>query len=133
MRTIIAGSRDITTIDLDTIIRKSGFQITEVVSGCCRGIDQLGQVWAHKNYIPIQRMEAQWHNKKSPTYNPKLGYDPQAGPTRNLKMAQYSQALIAIWDGKSTGTANMIQLAHRYGLKVYIHKYVPAGFPNEMF
>jgi hypothetical protein len=35
-------------------------------------------------------------------------------------MAKYGEALIALWDGESRGTANMIELAHKYGLKVFV-------------
>ena len=43
MKTIIAGSRSITDIQLlYDAIRESGFQITEVVCGEARGADRLG-------------------------------------------------------------------------------------------
>lgn len=35
-------------------------------------------------------------------------------------MAQYAEALIAVWDGKSSGTADMIQKAKAAGLKVSV-------------
>jgi hypothetical protein len=34
-----------------------------------------------------------------------------AGPIRNGQMADYADALIAVWDGKSKGTGNMINQA----------------------
>ena len=39
---------------------------------------------------------------------------------RNREMAQYADALIAIWDGDSRGTGSMIKLAQQHGLKVYV-------------
>ncbi|CUJ53406.1 Uncharacterised protein [Achromobacter xylosoxidans] len=36
-------------------------------------------------------------------------------------MAEYAQALVAIWDGKSRGTKNMIEQAKKSMLKVYVH------------
>jgi len=35
-------------------------------------------------------------------------------------MANYADALIAFWDGKSKGTKNMIDLASKLGLKAII-------------
>jgi hypothetical protein len=35
-------------------------------------------------------------------------------------MAKYADALIAVWDGKSRGTKNMIDEAKKLGLKVYV-------------
>jgi hypothetical protein len=38
-------------------------------------------------------------------------------------MAQYADALIAIWDGKSAGTANMIEQAKNRRLQIHIINY----------
>jgi hypothetical protein len=35
----------------------------------------------------------------------------------------YADALIAMWDGVSTGTANMIKQATERGLKVHVERY----------
>ena len=76
----------------------------EVVSGGCRGPDQMGEVWAKHRGIPVQLFPADWklHGKS-------------AGPIRNKRMAEYADALVAIWDGSSHGTANMIGLMRRMG------------------
>ena len=44
-------------------------------------------------------------------------------------MAQYADALIAVWDGESKGTANMITQARQKGLDVFI--YLIKGVNNE--
>ena len=100
MKVIIAGSRNIEDYKLvvDTI-KRSGYSITEVVSGCAVGIDTLGEQWATANDIPIKRFPAQWHQ-----YGPK-----RAGPIRNKEMAEYADAAVIIWDGESRGTRNMIE------------------------
>jgi hypothetical protein len=36
-------------------------------------------------------------------------------------MARYADALVAIWDGRSTGTADMIKKAQKSGLQVWVH------------
>jgi hypothetical protein len=46
-----------------------------------------------------------------------------AGPIRNRQMAKNAEALIALWDGNSRGTKNMIETATKLGLKVYVKRY----------
>jgi hypothetical protein len=38
-------------------------------------------------------------------------------------MAGMADALIAVWDGKSRGTKNMIETAQSMGLKLHVHRY----------
>ena len=111
MKVIIAGSRGIT--DYNTVLNaidKSGFMITEVVSGTAKGVDQLGERWARENRIQIKRFPAQWDR-----------YGKSAGYRRNEEMAHYADALIAIWDGQSRGTSHMIDFARSQGLKVFVY------------
>ena len=96
MRVIIAGSRDLHG-PVDLAVTNSAFNVTEVVSGAARGIDKAGEQWAVGSGIPVKQFPADWN---------KLGK--QAGIVRNIEMANYADALIAIWDGKSKGTLHMI-------------------------
>ena len=45
-----------------------------------------------------------------------------AGYKRNAEMAEYADALIAVWDGDSKGTKHMIECMNKLNKKVYIHK-----------
>lgn len=111
MKVIIAGSRgivDYTTLEL--AIANAGFPITEVVSGTARGVDQLGELWAKRNNIPVKQFPADWNGK----------YGKNAGMIRNNQMADYAEALIALWDGKSRGTLQMIQRAKLLKLPTYV-------------
>lgn len=45
-----------------------------------------------------------------------------AGPIRNIDMAKIGNTLIAIWDGRSKGTLNMIKVAEKRGLKVMVFR-----------
>ena len=111
MRVIIAGSRGITDYEeVKKAVNASGFNITEVVSGKARGVDTLGEQWADENGIPVKPFPAKW------------GRGMNAGHIRNGEMAEYAHALIALWDGKSTGTADMIKKAHAKNLYVYVRK-----------
>lgn len=112
MRTIIAGSRSITKYSVvRQAIIDSEFEITEVVSGTARGVDKLGERYAKVSGIPIKQFPADWNN-----------YGKSAGYRRNNEMAKYADALIAVWDGESKGTASMIELAEKWGLKVFVYK-----------
>ena len=71
--------------------------MTEIVSGTAIGIDRMGEEWAIKNDVPVHRMPADWDH---------LGK--RAGYVRNARMAEYADALLAIWDGESNGTRMMI-------------------------
>lgn len=121
MKLIIAGCRDCHSSSHFTqaiigALKQPGFgylsDITEVVTGGASGVDAMGKRWAKVTLeIPHKEFQADWKaNGKS------------AGPIRNRQMAEYADALIAIWDGKSRGTKNMIEEATKRGLKVYVHK-----------
>jgi hypothetical protein len=106
MKVIIAGPRykdSIVKIPYDdymlivSAVKKSGFQITEVVCGMAIGVDRLGSEWAVNNNIPIKEMPANWDRDKK-----------AAGPIRNRAMAEYADSAIIIWNGISTGSKNMI-------------------------
>lgn len=110
MRTIIAGSRTITSYQtVCECIKDSGFTITEVVSGAARGVDKLGEMWAKENKVAIKQFPADWDK-----------FGRKAGHIRNEEMAQYATCLIAIWDGESPGTGSMIHYAIKYGLKMSV-------------
>ncbi len=111
MKVIIAGSRDITDAALiERAIAASKFAISEVVSGACRGVDKIGEDWAKSKGLPLKKFPADWRMGRS------------AGPRRNLQMAMYADALIAIPSDNSTGTHDMIEKATNCNLQVYVHR-----------
>lgn len=110
MKTIIAGSRHITSMDaLRAAIKEAGFEISEVVTGCAHGVDTLGQVWAYDHGIPVKEFRPDWttHGKA-------------AGIIRNHAMGDYAEALVAVWDGVSKGSRDMIDYAKKKGLRVHV-------------
>ena len=114
--TIIAGSRDGPTAqDVAEAVHWCGWTPSLVVSGGARGGDQAGERWASMHGVPVVRMPAKWQR-------PDGSVDRGAGHARNARMAAGSEALIAIWDGKSPGTNHMIQTALAKGLRVYVYK-----------
>lgn len=115
MKTIIAGSRDITdprhVWDAVREAQTEGLEVTEVVTGGARGVDTIAHNGATKGGIDTTVMHANWE-----------GHGKAAGPIRNRRMAEYADALIAVWDGKSRGTKNMIDEARKRGLAVWVHR-----------
>ena len=112
MRTIIAGSRSVTDLnEVLAAVLDSPWVPTAIVSGTALGADQLGEQFAHDFSLPVTRFPADWdaHGKS-------------AGYKRNTEMAEHADALIALWDGHSRGTKNMIDIATKKGLKVHVHR-----------
>lgn len=86
-------------------------KVTSVVSGGAAGIDTLGEIWARSQHLAVHRYPADWAR-----------YGKAAGPIRNRQMALNAEALLAIWDGKSPGTAHMIGVARQLGLRVFVYQ-----------
>ena len=115
MKVIIAGSRDITDYGLLLqAIQESGFEITHVISGGARGVDTLAEKYAKEHEIPITIYYAQWNKFAA------IGQTKRAGHERNKVMAENGEALVALWDGHSAGTGNMVDNARTRGLKIYV-------------
>ena len=99
MKVIIAGGRDFQNWGyFCNTMSKWGYIITEVVCGDAAGADTIGARWANNNNIPIKHFPAEWDR-----------YGKSAGYIRNAEMGEYADALIAFWNGHSTGTKHMIK------------------------
>jgi len=122
LRTIIAGSRDITDLaHVRAAMASCPWFPSVVVSGAARGVDKLGERWAAERGIPVESHPADWdkHGK-------------HAGHLRNAEMARASDGLVAVWDGRSPGTRDMIDSARSMGLRVHVVQVVvpyPAAPP----
>jgi hypothetical protein len=111
MKTIIAGGRTINDYNLLlNAIAQCQFAITAVVSGKAKGADALGERYANEHNLPIHEFPADWKR-----------FGRGAGAQRNTEMAKNAEALLALWDGHSKGTKNMIDNAKRLGLTVSIY------------
>jgi len=112
MKLIIAGGRNlfrgISEIQEDLNNYELYENLNEVISGGATGIDNCGEEFAKERYIGIKEFPADWdkHGKA-------------AGPIRNRQMAEYGDALLLIWDGKSRGSANMKKEMEKLGKPVY--------------
>ena len=113
MKLIIAGTRTFTNYQklkqiCDHFLKDQ--TNIEIVSGAYyRGADKLGEQYAKERGYKLTQFPADW----------KI-FGRAAGPKRNEQMANYADALIAFWDGKSKGTLNMIKLANQNKLSVTV-------------
>jgi len=117
VRVIIAGSRKLTDANVVAVAMERaaarGIVPTVVISGTAPGADRLGEAWAEERGIPVERFAAHWRREDG-------RIDRSAGARRNAEMAVEADALVAIWDGRSPGTSNMIRTARKKGLLVYV-------------
>lgn len=110
-RTIIAGSRLVHSYEaVEQALDQCGWQPSLVLCGMARGVDTPGERWAQMHGIPVAHYPADW-----------AGQGLSAGHNRNAEMAANADALVAIWNGRSPGTRNMIERARSDGLRVHIH------------
>jgi ABC-type enterochelin transport system substrate-binding protein len=115
MKVIIAGGRKFK--DYESLKKYCDYILQnqsdiEIVSGTARGADRLGERYAEERGFPIKRFPAKWDE-----------FGNSAGYIRNFEMAKYADGLIAFWNGISSGTKHMIDIAKKEELKVRIFKY----------
>ena len=124
IRIIVAGSRGFDNYSLlssrldkymeemSPVYRKNA----EIISGTARGADQLGEKYAEAKGLILKQFPANWDK-----------FGNKAGYLRNKDMAEYASegigVLFLFWDGKSKGSKNMLELAHRYELELNVIKY----------
>ncbi len=120
MKLIVAGSRRITDYNvvkeaIDGLVAQ-GMAITTIIEGTARGVDRLASRYAQEHALENIRVPAEW----------KL-YQRGAGIQRNRRMAEMGDAMLALWDGRSRGTMNMIQIAKSLGLPVTVVNVTSTG------
>jgi len=115
MKLIIAGDRNVTDIRIvkEALLQfhneHPDFKVTEIVSGCARGVDTLGERIAEEYNIPVKKFPADWEK-----------FGKAAGPIRNIQMAEYADGLVAVLVETSKGTRSMIKEATKRNLIISI-------------
>lgn len=110
MKVIICGSCSIsiTEDEIDDIVRRSGFIITQLVCGMAVGVDTAAYRWAIKNNIPVIE-------------KPFISGDKCGGMLRNTIMVDIADAWIGIIDGRWTpGTKDCYTKAKKAKLPMYL-------------
>lgn len=119
-RIIVAGGREFNKYRLlektlnKLLKEKSKTHNIIIVSGTAKGADTLGETYATRKKYQIEQFRANWNK-----------YGNFAGILRNEDIAKVANACVCFWDGKSTGTKSMIELAKKYKLQVRVVIYDP--------
>lgn len=106
MKIAVIGSRSIT--DPRPVTDKlKGLKVTGIISGGANGVDTTAERWADLTNTPklIIRPNYQKYGKAAPL-------------KRNEKIVEAADHVLAIWDGKSTGTLHAISYAKKLGKPV---------------
>ncbi len=117
---IVAGGRNFCTPDHRALLEKVMWEVEQelsqfevsLVSGMARGADRLAWEFAKAHGITCHEFPADWEK-----------YGKAAGFRRNQEMADFSDGLVAFWDGQSRGTKHMIETMKAQGKFVYIVGY----------
>lgn len=125
MRLIIAGSRSITDRStVETAFEESPFEWSDVdvlVNGGADGVDAVAveiieDINEHnEDEITVEEFLVEDFMEEAP--NPKV-----APLLRNTEMAENADALLAVWDGESAGTEDMITKSERERLDVDVYR-----------
>lgn len=115
---IVAGSRGFADYELLTrvLIAMADVEFADrsvsIVSGMARGADQLAVRFAVTHDIKLYKFPANWD-----------GLGKKAGFIRNTQMGEFSDGLLAFWDGQSNGTRHMVDYMHQLKKPVHIINY----------
>lgn len=116
---IVSGGRDFDDYkrlsDSVTRIRMLDEYYTKefvIISGHAKGADSLGEIYAKNNGLRTKIYKPDWDK-----------YGKSAGYIRNEQMAREADAVLCFWDGQSKGTSNMINLAKKLHLPLFVERY----------
>ena len=113
MKLAIVGSRTLNQKQvlqvIEQVIQKSNSTITTVVTGGANGVDSIAEYYARANKLNVEVYY--------PLYKK---YGKRAPLIRNNEIVKNCDAVLAIWDGVSKGTAYTINKAKRENKKVMV-------------
>lgn len=111
MKLIIAGSRSITNHGtLARAIDSTKIKPTKIIIGNAKGVDTLAENYAAIKEIPCEIIDAPWDL-----------YGRPAGAVRNDRITNEADALLAIWDGQSSGTKELIKMMNKKNKMVFLY------------
>lgn len=107
MKIAIIGSRNLIVNDLERYIPDYA---TEIVSGGASGIDTCAEKYAKEKDIKFTKFlpDYETHGRQAPIL-------------RNIDIIDYSDEIIAFWDGKSKGTKFVIDRCKKKNIKFTVH------------
>ena len=100
MKIAIVGSRNVTVPDIGKYVSNA----EEIVSGGAKGVDSCAAEYARENGIRLTEFLPQYER-----------YGRAAPIVRNKEIVDYSDKIIAFWNGSSKGTLSVIKYAQKTG------------------
>lgn len=111
MKLAIIGSRNLTIDNLEEYIPDG---ISEIVSGGAKGIDTCAEKYAHTHGIKLTVFLPDY--KRFGRYVAPL--------KRNMEIIEYSDHVIAFWDGISRGTLFVINKCREMNKNITVYKII---------
>ena len=107
MKVAVIGSRGLTVSDLGRYLPAN---TTEIVSGGAKGVDTSAREYALA------------HGIKQTEFLPEYTRFGRSAPLkRNITIIEYSDIVLAFWDGKSRGTKFVIDNCRKLGVEVRVY------------
>ena len=100
MKIAIVGSRNVRVSDIGRYVSNA----EEIVSGGAVGVDSCAAEYAKENGIRLTEFLPQYER-----------YGRAAPIVRNKEIVDYSDQIIAFWNGSSKGTLSVIKYAQKTG------------------
>lgn len=107
MKVAVIGSRGLSVSDLSRYLPEN---TTEIVSGGAKGVDTSAREYALAHGIKLTEFLSEYTK-----------YGRSAPLKRNITIIEYSDIVIAFWDGKSRGTKFVIDNCRKLGVEVRVY------------
>lgn len=107
MKIAIVGSRGLCVEDIGKYLPDS---VTEIISGGARGIDTQAREYAHANGIKLTEILPEYEK-----------YGRGAPLRRNLRIIDSADEVLALWDGRSRGTGDVIEKCRLRGKRITVY------------
>ena len=107
MKVAVIGSRGLSVSDLGRYLPEN---TTEIVSGGAKGVDTSAREYAKKNGIKLTEF--------LPEYTK---YGRSAPLKRNITIIEYSDIVLAFWDGKSREKKFVFDNCRKLGVEVRVY------------
>ena len=114
MKVAVVGSRNLRIDDLGKYLPDG---VTEIVSGGARGVDTSAREYALAHDIKLTEF--------LPEYDK---YGRSAPLRRNITIIEYTDLVLAFWDGSSRGTKHVIDNCKRLGIPIKVFVPQPKRF-----
>ena len=107
MKVAVIGSRGLSVTDLGRYLPEN---TTEIVSGGAKGVDTSAKEYAKSNGIKLTEFLPEYTR-----------FGRSAPLKRNIAIIEYSDIVLAFWDGKSRGTKFVIDNCRKLGVEVRVY------------